>query len=247
MPNWCITSVVFKGEKDNIKRLVNDIRKTIEWSHQNPYYCNMRYFMHISNFDTVSYIQRYPDYYLAPNFRGNIIGSSLECEECDDGEYKYYATLEMAWNTDYEILQLISTFYNVKYSAYSEECGMGIFTTCSNGLVDDYDYNFIISPDFNQFEDFQEENDYKLDLDYHNPVKNCSDEANEIIDTLRMYNINFGIEPIKRVYRPKVYGVYEHYIYGIDYDEDNLWNNNYPGLDRFNRYFIPGIIYDKDE
>lgn len=249
MPNWCTTSVAFKGKPENINKLREDVQKATDWYYENSFFTSMRYFLSLSNFDTVSYVQRYRDYYSAPNFRGSIYDSSFKCVECEDGELKYFATLEMAWNTDYEVLILISKLYDVKFSAYSEEFGMGIFTRCSNGLVDDYDYNFIIKPDYEQLEEFQEENNYKLDIDYYNPVKNCSEDVNEIIDTLRMHNIDFGIEPIERFYSPqlRIYGIYQHYIYGVDYDEKESWNQSYPGLDRFNKYYTPGIIYDTEE
>lgn len=249
MPNWCTTSVAFKGKPENINKLHEDIQKATEWYHQNSFFTNMRYFLSLSNFDTVSYLQRYNDRYSAPNFRGSVYDTHWKCVQCEDSELKYSAILEMAWNTDYELLILISKLYNVKFSAYSEEFGMGIFTRCSNGLVDDYDYDFIIVPDYEQFEEYQEENNYKLDIDFYNPVKNCSEEVNEIINTLRMYNINFDITPIERIYSPqlKIYGIYQHYMYGVIYDDDNMWNKSYPGLDEFNRYYTPGIIYDTED
>lgn len=245
MPNWCITSVAFKGKPENIKRLSEDLEKVAQWRDANPFYCNMRYLLYLNNFDTVSYIQRYPNRYIAPNFRGSAY-DSYRSIKCEDGDYILYTGLEMAWNTDYEVLQIISMLYDVEFSAFSEEPNMAIYTRCGNGLIDDFDYTHIIRPDYDQFEEFQEESDYALDMDYINAVKNGSAEMTYIIDTLKKNGIKFTTEGVQHVLTPKIYGIYYHYIYGVDYDSDPMWNNEYPGTERFNKYYTPGIIYDTE-
>lgn len=251
MPNWCITSVAFKGKPENIKRLYDDIQKVTEWAGDNPFYCNMRYLLYLNNFDTVSYIQRYPDRWIAPNFRGSAYDYRRfpyeDLPKCEDGDVVYYTTLEMAWNTDYELLQIISMIYDVEFSAFSEEPNMDIYTRCGNGLIDDFDYTHIIRPDYDQFEEFQEESNYSLDIDYINAVKNGSSEMTSIIEELKKNGIEFTTETVQHVLTPKIYGIYYHYIYGVDYDGDPMWSNEYPGTERFNKYYTPGIIYDTEK
>lgn len=247
MPNWCNTSVAFKGKHENIKRLCDDIEKACLWSQNNPFFCNVRYLLYLNNFDTVSYIQRYPGTrWDAPNFRGSAYYAS-KIDECDSDESILYAQFEMAWNTDYELLQIISMLYNVEFSAFSEEPNMDIYTRCGNGLIDDYDYTHIIRPYYDQFEEFQEESDYALDIDYINAVKNGSSEMTDIINQLTENGIEFTTEKVKHILTPKIYGVYYHYIHGVDYDSDHKWNNEYPGTERFNKYYTRGIIYDVEE
>lgn len=73
MPNWCYTQVCFKGNPENIMRLVKDVESSDEWNHKNgTLFCNLRYFLSLNNFDTVSYLQRYNNYFNSPNFRGYI-------------------------------------------------------------------------------------------------------------------------------------------------------------------------------
>ena len=234
MPNWSCASICFRGKPDDINRLRTNVAKATDWHRQNPYWCNLRYFFHLSGFDTVSYKERFSVY--DRNFRGSIFDSHLESDE--DGEYLlYYPSMESAWWTDYEVVQLISMIYNLEFSAYSEEPGMGIYDKCRNGELDtyEYDYDYIITPDYEQFEAALEEDPEGLYLGYDNPVKIGSSEEKEILKILKDCNIDYHTKEIETIPTPIPYGVYYHYNYGVCYDDDH--HNrfyNYPDLDPFN-------------
>lgn len=139
---------------------------------------------------------------------------------------------------DYNVLQVISKIYDVEYSAYSEEPGMDIHTKCKNGSINTYDFDFSISPNYEDLELALDENP-ELDIDYDIPVKIGIDNIDSITKELKDNNIDYRITEIASIEPPDIYGVYYHYIYGVDYDDD-LHNKiyRYPGLDRFNKYDI---------
>lgn len=242
MPNWCITSVLFKGKPENIKRLANDIGLAIEWHHNNPFFCNVRYLLHLINFDTVSYLQRWSNPYDAPRFRGSVFDSEWRFDECEDGDLLYCVNLEMAWYTDYDALQIIAMNYGVEYSAHSEEPNCEVYTKCRYGQTipkydQDYDLDFFICPNYEQYEQVQEECDYQLELDYENGVKVGSNEEKVIMNTIQELGIEYYKNSIEEIPVPQIYGVYYHYIYGVDYDDEFHQNYcRYPGIDRFNIY-----------
>ena len=233
MPNWSCASICFKGKPDDINRLRENVSKATDWYYKNPYWCNLRYFFHLSGFDTVSYKERFPSHYDS-NFRANIFDSHLTTEE-DDWYLLYYPSMESAWWTDYQVLQLISMLYNVEFGAYSEEPGMGIYDKCTNGDIDTCDYDYIITPDYDQFEAAIEEDPEGINFDYDNPVIMGSSEEKEILDTLKDLNIEYHRKEIEDIPIPTPYGVYYQHIYGVTYDDDH--HNkfyNYPDLDPFN-------------
>lgn len=253
MPNWCYTQVCFRGKPENIERLRKDVEAANEFGHRHMSFCNVRYLLSLQNFDTVSYYERFknkyiPNYYDC-NFRGNVFDTQFKSEEHNDGLVSYYPTFEMAWYTDYQLLQLISMIYDVKFSAYSEEPGCEIYDKCRNdSSIDEYDFDYIISPDYEQFEEALDENPEGLDLDYNNAVKQGSEEEAEIINILKERGITYGINPIETIPVPDPYGVYYHYNYGVIYDTDFYEKfMKYPELDPFNRYSVKGVTYDTDE
>lgn len=232
MPNWCYTKVCFKGKPENINKLRADISKSTEWLHRNPSWCNIRYFLSLSNFDTLSYLNTVSNQY-DYNFRGSVYDTYLESEEC--GEYLlYYPSFETAWWMDFGLLQIISMIYGVEFSAYSEEPNMGYYGKCKNGSIDIFDYDYNIIPDYEQLENAIENNP-ELDIDYNIPVKIGEANHEDIIDELKSYNIEFDITVIEDEKVPYIHGIYYHYIQGVAY-EDDLHNrvHNYPELDLFN-------------
>ena len=253
MPNWCYTQVCFRGKPENIERLIKDVEAATKFHSNNRLFCNIRYFMHLNGFDTVSYYERFknkyiPNYYDC-NFRGSIIDGE-EYEE-EDGLVSYYPTFEMAWYTDYQLLQLISMIYDVKFSAYSEEPGCEIYDKCRNdSSIDEYDFDYIISPDYEQFEEALEcDYNHEIeDLGYDNPVKDGDPEAEDMIRTLEKHGIEYNIKPIQSYPVPTPFGVYYHYTYGVIYDtNENYQFFRYPELDPFNRYLVKGVTYDTNE
>lgn len=239
MPNWCITEVAFKGNSDNINRLIEDISKATEWGHENPRFCNIRHLLSLGGFDTVSYLQRYPNYYNQPRFRGNVYGEMRPIIECEDKDQLYHPVFEMAWDTDYTVLQLLSKIYGLEFSAFSEECGMDIRHKCRNGDVDFNDYDYCICPDMNNLPEGIEEDDIYDKYDYSIPVKHGSDMEKDLLEEFKFDGISPIFKEIPEVDVPDIYGVYYHYIYGVAYDDDNnSFNATYPGSDPFNRYQI---------
>jgi hypothetical protein len=127
--------------------------------------------------------------------------------------------------------------YGVDFAAYSEETGMGLYSTCRNCDMDIFDYDRVIIPDSEQFENAIEEDPEGLDIDYTNPVKSNSKEEKEIIGILNDCNIQYYTEPIEEVPVPFPYGVYYHYMKGVIYDNDiDIKHYRYPELDPFNIY-----------
>lgn len=235
MPNWCYTQVCFKGKPENIMRLKNNIELANEWSNRNSGFCNIRYFLSLSDFDTVSYIERFSNRYDC-NFRGTVYDTALKPDEC--GEYLlYYPTLDTAWWIDYQLLQIISMIYDVEYSSYSEEPNMGYYSKCRNGNMDTYNFDYLIQPDYDQLEEAMDD-DPQLELDYIIPVKIGEPDTDEVLDELKNRNIEFDIMSIENEYPPNIYGVYYHHIYGVTYDDDR-YNKfyKYPELDPFNKLY----------
>lgn len=236
MPNWCYTQVCFKGKPDNINRLATDIEIATEFTRENgSFWCNVRYFLSLSNFDTVSYSERFaPNYYHPPTFRGYVYDNP-NIKQCDDGDLCYYPYFEMAWNTDYELLELISLIYGVKYSAWSAEPGMGIYHKYRNDeTINDNNYDTVIKPDYEQLEDAYEKNP-NLDIDYEIPL--MIKDAQNIIQNLRCNGITqYDFETVKEQVPEPVYGVYYKYIYGVAYDDEHAKFRDYPELDRFNNF-----------
>ena len=244
MPNWCYTQVCFRGKPENIERLIKDVEKASKFRDDNKCFCNVRYFMHLNDFDIVSYRER-PHFYDC-NFRGSIMDGE-EYEE-ENGLVSYYPTFEMAWYTDFHLLQLISMIYDVKFSAYSEEPGCEVYDKCRNDTsIEEYDFDYIISPDYDQFEEALE-SDYNHeigDLGYDNPVKDGDPDAENMIRTLEKHGIEYEIKPIESCPVPIPYGVYYHYNYGVIYDTDTDKKFfRYPEIDEFNRYLVKGVTYE---
>lgn len=235
MPNWCYSSVCFKGKTENIKRLQNDIELANEFAHRNPMFCNIRYFLSLNGFDIVSYKERFDSHY-DTNFRGSIYSNRCNPEDFNDEYSLYYPYIETAWWMDYGLLQIISLIYNVKYSCYSEEPNMCIYTKCRNSELDTYDYDYCIRPDYEQMEEAIDNNP-ELEINYINPVKIGEPETDALLDLLKDNNIQFEIEPITEEAAPIPYGVYYHYNIGVTYDSDTYKKfYEYPELDPFNIY-----------
>lgn len=232
MPNWCYTQVCFKGKPDNIMRLKRDVELANEWSHRNPDFCNIRYFLSLSGFDTKSYEIKI-DNILNSNFRGFIYDNALKPEEC--GSYiLYYPTFETAWYMDNQLLQIISLIYDVEFSSYSEELNMGVFYKCRNGNVDTYDYDYLICPNYEQVEEIME--DDPLFEYYDTPVKIGEPETDKILDDLKNHNIDFETVSIPEDPVPLIHGVYYHFMNGVIYDDENRKKYQYPEVDPFNIY-----------
>ena len=53
MPNWCTTSVAFKGKPEIINKLRENVQKATDWYYENSFFTSMRYFLSLSNFDSV--------------------------------------------------------------------------------------------------------------------------------------------------------------------------------------------------
>lgn len=235
MPNWCYTSVCFKGKPENIIKLRIDIMDATKWSGEHPSYCNLRYFLSLSNFDTISYRQKYDDLHEYINTRGSIYDHKSCNLHKSDSDLLYFPVLEMAWDNDYQILSLISLLYDVKFSACSQEPGMDIYHKCKNMDTDIFDFDYCIIPDAEQFEQALSDANYVKDLsdiEYENLVNRDSEDESKILDILKKFNIDYSIETIYQIETPLIYGVYYDYIYGVSYDKPQF--ANYPTLDPFN-------------
>lgn len=234
MPNWCCTDVCFRGAPENINKLCEDINSSIKWMIQNKYkYVNLYYFFSLNGLNVEDYLNKYTKriylgdpfgkqlwFPLRISFRGSVIESTRPVINNQNETSTIYTTFEIAWNTDYEILSLISTFYNVEFSAYSEEPSMGIFTKCSNcNMENDYDYDIIVSPDYEQAEEVMEKYP-DLEL-YRTPFKLNDPEYKYFIQKLDDNKIEYSIDKIEEINSDElyVYGVYYEPVNGVTYDD----------------------------
>ena len=236
MPNWCMTNVCFKGKPENINKLKDAISNANDWGHENPMFCSVRHLLSLADFDTVSYLQRYPNYYSQPRFRGNVYDTCRPCTECEDGDILYHPVFEMAWNTDYTTMQLLSKIYGVEFSAYSVEDGMDFRHKCRNGDVDYNDYDYTIYPDMENLPEDIDEDDVYDKYDYGIPVKRGSNIEKDLLEEFKLDRITPEFREIDEADIPDIFGVYYHYIYGVAYDDEIPLSRNYPGSDPFNIY-----------
>lgn len=223
MPNWCMTRAHFRGDTENIFRLNKDIQDSMKYQKENDYkYLNLPYFFSLNNFDVNAYSNKFKTMLpgiFSTNFRGNISLDDITIMDIDDNNLaSIYPTFETAWDIDYDVLRLISMMYNLEFSAYSEEFGMGFCVKCRNGDLDTYDYDIAISPDYSQIYDQDEE--YQKEIDYCDFAgKLDSDEIEKSIKLLKERNIDYNIYPVPEEDREsKIYGVYYDPIPGVIYD-----------------------------
>lgn len=236
MPNWCYTDVCFRGNPENINKLYDDIHSSIIWMRENKYnYVNLFYFFSLNNFDAETYLNRYTKrlylgnsighhmwFPLRISFRGSFVDYSAITNN-DDGTCTLNAVLEMAWNTDYEILHLISIMYNVKFSAYSEELGMGIHTKCRNCDLQDFNFDIVVYPDSEQAEEFMDKfHDADGEL-YPTAFKLNDPEYNNFIKFLNDTDIDYYTQDVVEINANElaVYGVYYDPITGVTYEDNN--------------------------
>lgn len=204
MPNWCYTQACFTGEPYNIYKLKKDIDEAMMWRATNKYYCNFRYFFNINGFNIDLYKRQY-DYDLLT--RGYFINASLSFEYPGNMvKPRLYVTMDTAWDMDYRVLQLISIIYDVKFSAYSEEPMMGVYTKCRNSNDDNYDYDFTINVYSDSDEVIEKMDD--LELDYYTPFKNGNPESERLIKTLKENGIQYRIENVEGYQCPLISGIY---------------------------------------
>ena len=208
MPNWCYSNVHFEGAISNITELAENIYKSITWMKENKYgYLNIPYFFSLKGFDVDSYTSRF----IGPcriNFRGSI-STDFPLKIYYYGDYACINTwFETAWYMDYDVLHLISMLYNVKFSAYSEEPNMDLFTKCSNAEINTYNYDYVIRPDYEQLENHNENNE--VEFDYIIPVKDDDNSSRLVIDALGSFNIDYEKVPIEDQsdLGTNIYGVY---------------------------------------
>ena len=205
MPNWCWTKSCFIGNKEDIERFNKDIENSIEWYGNNDYkYTNISHLLELNDFYTNQY-NNSPNVEYSMNFRGSVIYNPKDAEKRDNGEYAIYPEFETAWNTDYNVLHLLSRLYNLKFSAYSEEPSMGVYTKCRNCADTTNDYICTIIPDGDQLD----EHDLLDDIPYTIPVKLQDTETLDMIKLLNERHIDYNTYEIFEDFnKPKLYGVY---------------------------------------
>ena len=225
MPNWCYTQICFKGKEEDIQRLHNDIQKCLQFDKRNPWHCNLYYFYALNGIECTSYANKSDGY--NGMFRGYFYDSYIED---GDNSTHLYATLDTAWSIDYEIIFLICKMYNVEFSAYSEEPNMDIFMTCHNTKRPYYDYDTLIRPDYDQFDEAIEK-EPNFDLDWYRAGNRNDTWLQDYIDELKFRNIEYSIES----------------IYEANYDDFPIQGVYYSTLPEGVTYGeIVGVTYDKE-
>lgn len=206
MPNWCYSNVCFKGNHDNIYKLKQDVEKAFKFSRDNGYYyCNISFLLLQQGFRTEIYNESSP---YRINFRGSVIEGYNIIKNY--GSYsKIYLMFETAWYIDYDLLHLIAMIYDLEFSAYSEELGMGLFDKCRNGEEDTYDYDFLIRLNYDQFESYVEKYPDSEISDIGCDIPCKENDVENIIKIIEDYEIEYSKEDIyDNTDAPCIHGIY---------------------------------------
>ena len=189
MPNWCHAKVSFNGDPQNINKLSKDIYEAMKFLKETHYnICNIGYFLSLSGFNINEYNNYYKDNQL---MRRCFIYSDFPSVIFDYKDYAIiHAKLDSAWGTDYNILYLISAIYQVEFSAYSYELGLGLFDKCRNGNEDTYDYDKVLLLDCDAVNEEIEKHG-NTELDYSIPVKSYEQYTEDLLNTLDEKEIEY--------------------------------------------------------
>lgn len=127
MPNWNTTDYTLYGDKENIKRLYTDLKKTVDIDRTKE----SKPFTFLGNSYWLGYIKKHllPEVEEELPTRGEIsyIEEDIEYHGNDMASLKL--TTETAWVACSELMDKIAEKYELQLFYYSEEPGCGIFET----------------------------------------------------------------------------------------------------------------------
>ena len=127
MPNWNTTDYTLYGNKENIKRLYTDLKKTVDIDRTKE----SKPFTFLGNSYWLGYIKKslLPDVEEELPARGEISYIEEEIEDHDNDMASLKLTTETAWVACSELMDKIAEKYDLQLFYYSEEPVCGIFET----------------------------------------------------------------------------------------------------------------------
>ncbi len=127
MPNWNTTDYTLYGNKENIKRLYTDLKKTVDIDRTKE----SKPFTFLGNSYWLGYIKKslLPDVEEELPARGEISYIEEEIEDHDNDMASLKLTTETAWVACSELMDKIAEKYDLQLFYYSDEPGCGIFET----------------------------------------------------------------------------------------------------------------------
>ncbi len=141
MPNWNTTDYTLYGNKENIKRLYTDLKKTVDIDRTKE----SKPFTFLGNSYWLGYIKKslLPDVEEELPARGEISYIEEEIEDHDNDMASLKLTTETAWVACSELMDKIAEKYDLQLFYYSEEPGCGIFeTNDTEGLF--YSFRYMV-------------------------------------------------------------------------------------------------------
>lgn len=127
MPNWNTTDYTLYGDKENIKRLYTDLKKTVDIDRTKE----SKPFTFLGNSYWLGYIKKslLPEVEEELPARGELSYIEEEIEDHDNDMASLKLTTETAWVACSELMDKIAEKYDLQIFYYSEEPGCGIFET----------------------------------------------------------------------------------------------------------------------
>ena len=127
MPNWNTTDYTLYGNKENIKRLYTDLKKTVDIDRTKE----SKPFTFLGNSYWLGYIKKslLPEVEEELPARGEISYIEEEIEDHDNDMASLKLTTETAWVACSELMDKIAEKYDLQLFYYSEEPGCEIFET----------------------------------------------------------------------------------------------------------------------
>jgi len=127
MPNWNTTDYTLYGNKDNIKRLYTDLKKTVDIDRTKE----SKPFTFLGNSYWLGYIKKsfLPEVEEELPVRGEISYIEEDIEDHDNDMASLKLTTETAWVACSELMDKIARKYDLQLFYYSEEPGCEIFET----------------------------------------------------------------------------------------------------------------------
>lgn len=141
MPNWNTTDYTLYGNKENIKRLYTDLKKTVDIDRTKE----SKPFTFLGNSYWLGYIKKslLPDVEEELPARGEISYIEEDIEDHDNDMASLKLTTETAWVACSELMDKIAEKYDLQLFYYSEEPGCGIFeTNDTEGLF--YSFRYMV-------------------------------------------------------------------------------------------------------
>lgn len=127
MPNWNTTDYTLYGNKENIKRLYTDLKKTVDIDRTKE----SKPFTFLGNSYWLGYIKKslLPEVEEELPVRGEISYIEEDIEDHDNDMASLKLTTETAWVACSELMDKIAGKYDLQLFYYSEEPGCEIFET----------------------------------------------------------------------------------------------------------------------